>query len=535
MEQLRAQVRRVQWWLGAQRFLKALGWCCFATLLAALALIAADKFWPLGVEAWVWGGGAVAVGVLAALVWAAFRHPSPLEAAIEIDRRCALKERVSSALALSPRERQSEAGQALIADAARRAERIAIGAQFRVVPGRQILLPLVPGGLAVLVALLVQPAVVDNPADATTQQAVKRQIEQSGQSLRHKLEEQRKRAQQEGLKDAQNLFRRLEEEAKELAIKQTDRKLALVKLNDLAQQLQKRQQQLGGPEQVQRQFEQLKDMARGPADKLLEALARGNVKKAVKELEKLKDDLANDRLSPKQREELAKQLEEMRQKLQKAADAHKEAEKDLEKRIEQARQTGQKAEADRLQEQLDQLRQQSPQMEQLQKLAEKLGACAQCVQSGQVGQAGEMLADLEKDLQRLQEQLEEFEMLQNAKSDLAEARDQMICPDCGGAGCGRCRKPGDGMGAGRGAGERPEEKDDVDFYDTKAAVKTGRGAVSVVGEVEGPNVKGNLQQQMQEQFQSARQQAADPLTNERIPRKQREHAKEYFDRLREGR
>lgn len=537
MEELRRQVRQARWWLGAQRFVGLVGWCWFAALLVAFAGILVDKFWPLGIEAWAWGVGALGGGLLAALAWTVIRRHSTLEAAIELDRRFGLRERVSSTLALSPEERETEIGQALIADAVRRVERIDVRERFRVSLGRQMLLPLVPGLLAVLVAILVQPAVVDNPADASTDPAaVKKQIEQSGQSLRRKLEEQRKRAQQKGLKDAQQLLHRLEDETKDLGTKEGDRKQAMIKLNDLAQQLEKRQKQLGGAERIQKQLNQMKDLGKGPADKFLNALAQGDMKKALNELEKLKGDLANDRLNPQEREELAKQLDQMREKLQNMVDAQRKAEEDLQKRIDQARRAGQKEEAEKLQDKLDQLRQQAPQMNRLQQLADKLGRCAQCARDGKkAAEAGEMLGELEKDLKGLQQQLQEFEMLDDAKNQLDQARAQMECKQCGGTGCNACQIPGDGLGAGRGFGERPEAKDDVDFYDTRAVVKVGRGKATMAGEVDGPNVKGNFQQKLNEQFQSARQESADPLTNERIPRKQRQHAQEYFDHLREGR
>ena len=98
MDTLQRQVRRARRRLAAERFLDVLGWCWFAALLAALVLIAADKFWPLGVEAWAWAAGALGLGLLAAVVWTLLVRGSLLEAAIEIDRRFALKERVSSAL-----------------------------------------------------------------------------------------------------------------------------------------------------------------------------------------------------------------------------------------------------------------------------------------------------------------------------------------------------------------------------------------------------------------------------------------------------
>ena len=91
------------------------------------------------------------------------------------------------------------------------------------------------------------------------------------------------------------------------------------------------------------------------------------------------------------------------------------------------------------------------------------------------------------------------------------------------------------MGEGQGIGDRPEEETEVGFFDTKAPQKVGRGSASIVGEVDGPNVTGNAQQEVQEVLESAESRSVDPLTDQRMPRGHRSHAREYFDRLREGR
>ena len=107
MDTLQRQIRRARRRLAFQRFLDRLGWCWFAALAAAVVLIAVDKFRPLGVEAWAWAAGALAVGLIAAAVWTLLVRGNSLEAAMEIDHRFGLKERVSSALALSPADRET--------------------------------------------------------------------------------------------------------------------------------------------------------------------------------------------------------------------------------------------------------------------------------------------------------------------------------------------------------------------------------------------------------------------------------------------
>lgn len=531
MEQLERQVRQARWWLGVQRFLGVLGWCCFAAMVVALAVIVVDKFWPTGVAAWIWGTGAVGLGLATALGWAVLRGRGPLEAALEIDRRCGLKERVSSTLSMSDEDRHTAAGEALQEDALRRVRRVDVGEHFRVSPGRQIFLPLVPAVLAVLVVLFIHPAGVENPAAADSD--VKKQIDKSAKSLRQKLLEQRKLAEEKGLKDAQHLFEQLEEGVEELTAKNPgDRKRALVKLNDLARELQERRQRLGGAENIQKQLKQLKSTTRGPADKFLQQIKQGDFKKALDELKKLRDDLAAGKLGEEEQAALAKQLAEMQQKLQDLVDAHREAEKDLEKRLQQARQEGREGDAEKLQQQLNKLQQQLPQMNQLEDLANKLGQCANCLQDGQLQNAEGLLGQLQADLNGLQQEFQELDLLDQAMEGLGECRNQMNCGICGGAGCGACQgEPGVGMGEGRGIGPRPEEETDVGFRPSNVPQKVGPGAASVVGEADGPNIPGSVQQRIQEQYDSPRHEAADPLAGRRMPRSHREHAREYFDRF----
>jgi hypothetical protein len=436
---------------------------------------------------------------------------------------------------MSGDERETDVGRALAQDAVRRVERIDVAEEFRVSPGRQILLPLIPAGIAVLIVLLVSPPGAVDPAAAGASQAINKQVRTTADTLRDKLIEKRKRAEAQGLTEAQRLFERLEQDTDRLAeFKQGDRTPALVKLNDLARQLEQRRDQLGGAENVRKQLDQLNNLGKGPADKMLEELARGNFDKALEQLKQLKEDLAGGKLSDQEREDLAAQLDQMQKKLQDLADAHQKAQEELEKRAEQARREGRDQEADDLQDQLNKLRQQAPQMDQLRDMADKLGQCSQCVRDGQLADAESAFNDLEAELNDLKNQLEELDMLGDAMDQLAQCRNQMNCPECGGQGCGACQGQGMGLGKGQGAGPRPEAETPVNFRDTRTAQKIGPGGASVVGEVEGPNIKGDVRQEVQEQYQSARSEEADPLTEQRMPRKLRQHAQEYFNRFREG-
>ena len=538
MNPILVQIRRARRRLIVQRFLDVLAWCWCATLSAALVLIAVDKFWPLGLEAWAWAAGALAVGVVAAIVWTSFIRASLLEAAIELDHRFALKERVSSALALTPADRRTEAGEALLADAVRRVERIDVDGQFAVRPSRRLLLPLLPGLLALLVALLVGPAVVEDPAAKASDPAAGLQVKKSTEVVRRELATRREQAKKEGLKDAEQLFQKLEEGAKELN-REPMKDKALTKLNDLSRLLAERRREIGGSDKVKEQLEQMKNVGRGPADKFAKAVSHGDFRKAADELKKLKDALENGKLDEKQKDDLAKQVDQMKQKLDKQAEAHQAAQQDLQQRIKQLRQAGQTADANKLEEQLAKLQQLAPQMQNLQDMAKKLGQCSKCLRNGNGKGAAKALADMQAAMNDMQKKLDEMEMLDDADLQLAQAKEQMNCPCCGGAGCKECQGIGNGPMSGRGSpkraqGARPEKKTNTALYDSQVKQKVGRGTATVVDMVEGPNIRGDVRQQIQEQVESTEHGSTDPLTGRRMPRKLGEHAKEYFDGLREG-
>ncbi|MFZ5832208.1 MAG: hypothetical protein ACOY3P_19155, partial [Planctomycetota bacterium] len=228
MDELKRQVRRAHRRLETQRFLGILGWCWFAAMCVAAILIAFGKFRPLGVADWVWPVAGVVAGLVVATVWLTATRRAPLGAAIEVDRRFGLRERVSSTLALGDEQLQSPVGQALAADAVRRVARVDVSERFRLGLPRHIWLPLLPALLALVIALFVSPAVVENPATAKQQAAVtQKQVKKSAEELRRRIEAKRQLAERQKLEDAQDLFKKIEEEARKLQEAGGDRKEAL--------------------------------------------------------------------------------------------------------------------------------------------------------------------------------------------------------------------------------------------------------------------------------------------------------------------
>jgi len=94
--------------------------------------------------------------------------------------------------------------------------------------------------------------------------------------------------------------------------------------------------------------------------------------------------------------------------------------------------------------------------------------------------------------------------------------------------------PGFGMGDGRGQGARPEERTDTNFYESQVRGNVQPGEAVRTGVAGGPNRAGQTLEAVKEQIRSSTSQDADPLIDVRLPRKERDHAREYLNRIRTG-
>jgi hypothetical protein len=322
-----------------------------------------------------------------------------------------------------------------------------------------------------------------------------------------------------------------------------------VKLNDLAKQLEERRQQLGGKEGLKEQFQKMKNLGAGPADKAAEAMKQGDWKKALEEVEKLAKDLKAGKLDEAAKKQLAEQMNQMKEKLEAAAQAHQQAMDDLKKQIEEQKKKGDLAKAGELQNKLDQLQKKQPQMDKLQKLAQQMGQIQQGLQQGDGKKAAEAMAQMAQQLDKMQKDMNEMEMLDAAMDQVEMAKDAMGCKFCNGEGCEHCMgnmmannnnmknmngKPGRGMGTGPGIGARPEEKNATNLRDSRVRTNPKRGAATFGGFVDGPNIKGDVSQNIKEEMANLSAEPADPLTSERLPNSRREHAEQYFQKLRDG-
>jgi len=551
MEEIRRQVIRARRRLVLQQFLKIAPWVFFVAFLIAAAGLAVPKLRPIGfldnaesmrIWTWSWIGGAAGLALLVSSLWTWLVRRNALDAAIELDRRFGLKERISSSLALRADDRESAVGRALLEDAARRVAQIRVAEQFRIAPRWHAVAPLLPAAVIGLLFMVenATSSQKQSQANEARKDGETKVVKKSTDELRKKLEEQKQKLDEKGLEEAKELFAKMQKALdKQLGEKERmDRKEALVKLNDLSKELERRREERGGTDKLKQQMQQMKNFEKGPADRMADSFRKGDFKNAIKEAKQLQEKLAKGELTPEQQKQLAKQMQQMENKLNQLKAAHEQAKQELREQIKKKEDEGDLAEASKLQRQLDKLEKMDQQMDQLEKLAQKCQQASQASEKGQQTQAAEKMAQMVADLEELEKQLEELEAIEQMMDQLADAKDTMACDKCDGDGCAQCQgkgasrkngQPGRGLGDGRGQGDRPEERTDTGTYDSRVVGKPRAGESVKAGFADGANIAGKSKREIQEQVIANSKSEADALPNQPLPKAQRDYVKQYFE------
>jgi hypothetical protein len=486
----------------------------------------------------------VATALIAALIWTWRTRPNRLSAAAEIDRRFSLEERVASSLALDADERHTPMGEALLADASARVEYLDIGERFSARPPGRSVWPILPAAFALGLALALGAG--NEAPQALADHEETQQVRQSAERLAAQLKETRRDAREAGLLQTAELLEQLEQGSRLLAQRDgTDRRQGMMALNDLVKQAEARREQLAGSRALRDQLERLKGLDHGPAERLGAAVKNGDMKAATSELARLGKRLKNNEMNERDREQLAAQLEQAQQALAKAVDAHRQAKRELTERLARAEQAGDVAETNRLEQQLDRLSQQDQHIGRLAEIAENLQDASRQAAAGNTRQAAEALERVSAEISATERELTELETLDMAQSELAQCKNAMACGACQGKGCALCqggdhelplaRSQGGPPGKAPGRGDIDERQAKAGYYDSRAPQQVRRGASVVSGTADGPNRKGDVLEQIRGEYQQAAQRPAEALSQQRLPRDYRDHARGYFDALREGR
>jgi hypothetical protein len=333
---VRRQVSRAGQRLFLQALLDHLVWCWAGALLAAVVWFLVQPYLLGKAEDWVrWAVAAgffvFATGLAIGLVWR--RAPSQVEAALELDGRFQLRERVTTSLTLPADFEQSPVGQALIADANDRVAKLNVGSRF---PVRLSWNALIVPGCAALLGLV---SIFYNPDLSSAQATPPKPKEETkfvpAEQVRQDVNNLKKLTKAKWFEnpktDEERLLRReierlLEAPEPKNEDQERERKQKIQEIkNNLQDRLNEMKDEQERKKAAQDQLKKLGERAKeqgekGPADQVQNALNQGDPEKAAAEMKQLAEKLKNDKLDPKEREQLQKQLDDLKKELDNAAD-----------------------------------------------------------------------------------------------------------------------------------------------------------------------------------------------------------------------
>ena len=532
----------------------AIAWSVAALVLAARSIwvVPGSNMTLLGISwQWSWVGGSTLVALLASGIWTGWTCPTLSAVAAEIDEKFHLAQRLRSSLELSDADRETPMGKALVEDAAGRADRLQLSEHFAIRPARVGWLPLLPAAM-IAAAMLLNPAQMRMAAASLSGSNASAQIEQIKQStkkLKKKISEQRKKAEAAGLKDAAEMFSKIEADIDKMTKRGAiDPKEALIAINDLKKQLDERRKAIGSPETVQKALAKMSDTEKGPADSIVKAMKEGKFADAKEQAKALAEKIRKDDLTPKQKEELQKQATALAEKLKDAAEKHGAEKQQLQQQIEQAEKEGRSEEAQKLQQQMNDLQSRDEQMQQMQQMAQSMSEAAQSIAKGDSEQAAQAMDEMAQQMEEMENAMEQLQDIEETLDTLSQSKDQMRCKNCSGNGCEKCKGNGQGdgdakdanngkggskYGLGKGSGlSGPEDNSDGDKYESQVRGEPKRGRGLNSGYADGPNRKGVTREDVKQAVLNAISDESDPLESQTLPRAERDHATEYFNKLR---
>jgi hypothetical protein len=568
------QVHRVRRRLFLQQLLTYLAWSLVAALVASAVWFLVQ---PLVIQdaapwlRWTVLGCALGMAVLGSVALALLKAPSRIAAALSLDERFQLRERVTTSLTLEPALINTPAGQALLADVSRRLDPVRVGDRFPIkVPWTAWLVPAGAAAIALL-AIFYNPALNTVTASPEEKQAAinpeaKSEIEKKLEKLKKpdpKTTEPRPKSEELAKIEAE-----LDKFAKKAPETKEEANELISKMTEMEDKIKKAQQDLHDKDEARR--EQMKQIDRvmkknpknGPANDLRKALEKNDLKKAEDELDKLNqklqaegkaeklkkkledpnlskeerdnvekelDKLKDQLLTKEQKEQLADQISEMKEKLERLSRKQEEKEqelKDMAKRGE--------IDPEQLKKELENLeksKMSDKDLQDLKKLADKLGECKECLKNGKDGEAGKKLEELADELDQLDRENDgtakalkkKLQELQEAKKSVCEGRD--------------CENPGDkdwAKGGGQASGKRPYVEDDATGKETKRERSTmDASSVRVVDHVPGQGMKSpKSQEELREDIKRASQEAPEAIDRMRLPKSAGDMTRGYFDKLR---
>jgi hypothetical protein len=535
LEKQLARTRRRLW---IQAWLVRTLWCwCGALVLIAL-WFAVAAFWlqelgprqRLGIAGLLFG-----IATLLGLLLTMFRAPSRLTAALLLDKRCDLRERVTTSLLLSPREQPTAAAQALMADVNSRVGNADIRAKFPVRVGWPAGLAPTLAALLALAAFYLEPrmgqATTGGTNTKTEPVANAKEIEQKINELKN-----RERPKNAPLRDRSEDLKKLDAELDQIANKpRTTREQLKERIKEMTQieeRMQNREKEIAQRTQAIRQ--QLQQMGRmgentenqpGPAKDLQKALSEGKLDKAKEEIDRLAKKLKSNEMTAKEKDQLTKQLDNLQKKLERVAQ-QKDKIAELERLAKEN-----KISKETLKKELEEIKKDSQKLKSLQQLADKLGACQRCLKKGDAKEAAQSMKEGSDQLSDLDQQGKDMDDLRDQLDRLRDAKDSMAQGMQG-----QCQgEPGDsppGNNPTPASGRRPlSDPMKTKSFDAKVKGQFDKGKIVYDGLTPGGSFRKRSTAEMAGQVKQASQEEPEAIDQQRIPRSARDMAKSYFKEL----
>jgi uncharacterized coiled-coil DUF342 family protein len=539
---LHRQIARVSRRLFLQTLLTCLLWCwAGALLLSAGWFLVQPHLMDSMPGDWRWGASAGCLGLATflGLVLAVFWAPPKVAAALLLDERFALKERVTTGLTIEPHLATSPAGQALLEDVNQRIGQLDIGSRFPLRVSRFAVLTPIGAMILAVLASSYHPASTQAGLDeskddkAPVPAAAKADIAQKMNDLTKKKTEKlpKNKEMAEDLKQIEAKLEQIANRPRDTKEQLRDRIKEMTALEDA---LKNREKELADKNRsLKQQLQNLDKMTAketpkdGPAKDLEKALAQGKLDQAKQELEKLADKLNKDKLTAKEKEQLAKQLKDIQDKLERAA-KQKDKEEKLKKLIQEAK--ANKRDTEALQRELDKVRKDQENLKDLQDLANMMGQCRKCMQSGDGKGASEKMKQAANKIEDMDLEDKDFQDLQDQLQRLEDAKG--AC--CQGTGEEGGEEQGNGMGKGkRPGGKRPVAPESpVKQYDSQnRAPFEPKGKKIFEGYAPGQNYRGKSSVEMEGDIKQAAQEAPEAIEGQRFPRAAQDMVKGYFRNL----
>ena len=534
-------LRRARARIGLSLLLQHAAVALLAAGAVAALLVAVERALVPGVATiWTAAGLGAAILLAAAIRWY-LALPGRMAAAVMVDERLLLRERVSTALALGDSDEpfalaaREEARRKMQGMHVRKSFPIRLSRRWFYAGGAWLVAAgaffLMPHDLDLLGYLQRQKQDQQNQDQLAD---TKDQVRQVAKLVRSSIS---------GIKDKGLSAKLAELDKIEVAAQAPDvlRNEAIKKLSDISDRIKEKLagDKLGGAEGTKKILEDLRGTREPLSRELSRALAKGQFDKAAKLVQQMQQKLAEGGLSDAECKALSEQLGQLAKQIEDLSDQDKQAEKLLAQEGLDKSMAGMskddlaKALKDRgwsdqqIQDLMDKLSKMSQAASDCQNLADAMaGACDGAAMTPEeladlLDQLQDM-ASLEGELSQCQGSLEDIEAMIAALGDKAGTRAWRE---------GLALLPGPGTGGpGRGYGARPEDNTGMTGIEkTRSNTKTGKGPMIASWYFRGPQVKGETKKDFTEVVRSARDHADDAINENKIPSRYAPAVKKYFD------